>query len=66
MGKYADAHVESMDAAALSRFEDLLSMPDPDLQRWILSQDPPPENEVTDLIVSIRAFHRVTPQPDES
>jgi len=50
LGRFADAHLPSMDAAALDRFEAVLRCGDQDLYGWITGTQPwPPEldNELT-------------------
>ncbi|CFX35229.1 conserved protein of unknown function [Candidatus Filomicrobium marinum] len=62
MGRYAEAHLEAMDEAALDSFERFLALADPDVQSWILSASDadrrtPIEPEFADLIQSLRSFH---------
>lgn len=67
MGRFAEARVRGMDEAALSQFERLLGLADPDIQAWVLTsrgQDTgaangrtPPAAEFAELINSLRSFH---------
>lgn len=57
MGRYAEAHLPSMDEEALSRFEELLAMPDPELQTWLLAPAMPEGNAFEHLIADMRRFH---------
>ncbi len=57
IGRYADAHVSTMDETALARFERFLEREEPDLQSWILGGAPPPSAPDLDLIRAIRHFH---------
>ncbi len=57
LGRFADAHLEDMEASELGVFEELLSLPDPELQNWIMSQDKPSDPAFADLIRALRKFH---------
>ncbi len=57
LGRYAEASLESMEEGALTRFEELLSLPDPELQNWIMSGDLPATSALHDLITTIRRYH---------
>lgn len=62
MGRYAEAHLGSMDGLALDKFERLLALADPEVQSWILSASATDhrssiEPEFADLIHSLRSFH---------
>lgn len=57
MGRYADAHLPSMDEAALTRFEELLAIPDPELQTWLLAPSMPEGTAFEFLIADMRRFH---------
>jgi len=59
LGRYADAELARMDGAALSEFERLLALPDPDLQRAIMAPEPQVETELTPLIGVLRRFHGI-------
>lgn len=60
LSRYAEAHLPAMGDAELSRFEQFLALPDPELQRWIL--DPAPSaalstHALADLVFAVRGFH---------
>ena len=57
LGRYAETNLVDMEDGALSRFEQLLSLPDPELQTWIMSGDLPETSELTELISRIRHHH---------
>lgn len=59
LGRYADARVPDMADAELTRFEHLITLPDPELQRWLMGPPEPLTNDVSDLVAVIRAFHNV-------
>lgn len=69
MGRFAEARIQDMDEATLSRFERLLAVADAELQSWILASGDTgegaapgaerslPAPEFADLIASVRSFH---------
>ena len=59
VGRYAEAHLATMDDATLARFEKLLVMPEPQLQAWLLAPagSQTQGGELADLIAAIRRFH---------
>jgi antitoxin CptB len=64
MGRFAGARLPQMSETELTRFEALLALPDPDLQRWILAPgeganaaDAGPVPQFADLIDDVRDFH---------
>ena len=58
LGRFAAANVERMDDGELNVFEELLALPDPDLNRWTVLEPPQLENaELANLIARIRVFH---------
>ncbi len=59
LGRYGEAHLDAMDEPALATFEQLLALPDPDLQDWILSGEARPENDLSGLVDLVRAFHGI-------
>lgn len=62
MGRFAEARIAGMSDADLGRFERLLSLPDPELQRWILEARGDPAHELGDLVLALRRFHGLAPQ----
>ncbi|NJO56504.1 MAG: succinate dehydrogenase assembly factor 2 [Rhodospirillales bacterium] len=57
LGRYAAAHIATFDEAALTRFEQFLSVPDPDLQRWFLAPEMMAGTDFADLVADVRRFH---------
>ena len=58
LGRFAAAHVERMDDGELNVFEELLALPDPDLNRWTMLEPPQLENAgLARMIARIRVFH---------
>lgn len=54
---YAEAHLLGYGEEQLARFEQFLSLPDPDLQRWFFEPASVTGLEFADLIADIRRFH---------
>ncbi len=68
MSRYADAHLDTMSDRDLARFEALLALPDPELQRWILGPGAAaaetaggPGPEIAALVAALRRFHGLAP-----
>ena len=58
LGRFADSALGAMSPEMLGRFEQLLAMPDPDLQQMLLYPErAPAEQRLADLIGRLRAFH---------
>ncbi len=57
LGKFADARVSDMPTAELTAFEELLAMPEPDLQKWLMNGVGYEGSTLAGLIDDIRAFH---------
>lgn len=57
LGRFADAHVQSMAPEGLAEFERLLEMPDPLLHDMIVFPDIAPAGEFAELVRCLRAFH---------
>ncbi|MBA2127809.1 succinate dehydrogenase assembly factor 2 [Hyphomicrobium methylovorum] len=57
LGRFADQHLPAFLDAEMAQFEGLLELPDPTLQRWILSGAEPDQSEFRTLIADIRVFH---------
>ena len=56
-GKFADAHVETMDASALDRYEALLEENDHDLLAWLTGRTPVPDRHQHDIFDMIKQFN---------
>jgi antitoxin CptB len=59
LGKYAAAYVPTMTDQELSLFEQIIVVPDPDLQSWIVDPTPIAHGPFAGLIASIRVFHKL-------
>ena len=57
LGRYSDAALGAMSGEALSLFERLLALPDPDLRDMILPPQTAPPAEFAELIAAVRTFH---------
>ncbi len=57
LGKFADVRVADMPVAELTAFEELLSLPEPDLQKWLMNGTGYQGSSLSGLIDDIRAFH---------
>ena len=64
LGRFAEARVAGMDAAELSRFEQMLSLADPDLQGWLMDSRRPATGDLAPEIEAVRAFHGVSGTAD--
>ena len=57
LGNFADTELGGLDDAALATFEELLALPDPDIDRWVKGEEAPPA--LAPLIGLIRRHHRL-------
>jgi antitoxin CptB len=57
IGKYADATLALMADEELSHFEAFLSLPDPELQAWLLAPKAHAAPEFAGLVAAVRSFH---------
>ncbi len=57
LGRFAEAHLATMPESDLARFERLLSLPDPEIQSWILNPAVLAGLEFEPEIRAIRVFH---------
>ncbi len=56
LGPFADAHVGTLDEAAIDEFEVLLDQQDHDLYAWIIGQTEPPATFDGQVLAMIRQF----------
>lgn len=61
LGRYADAHIEAMDAAALDALERLMNASEPQLMAWLTRDEGAPADQPQWLVDAIRAFHQAHP-----
>ncbi len=59
LGHFAAARLQQMGELELAEFELLLTMPDPELQRWIMDIGSVPDDRCAGLIRQLRIFHRL-------
>ena len=57
LGNFADTEIGGLDDAALAAFEELLALPDPDIDRWVKGEAAP--QALASLIGLIRRHHRL-------
>ncbi|MGI8526016.1 MAG: succinate dehydrogenase assembly factor 2 [Pseudolabrys sp.] len=57
MGPFADARLASLNDADLGLFENLLSVPSPELMSWVMREAEPPAGFDISLLTRLRAFH---------
>lgn len=60
LGRFAQARVETMELGELSDFEELLALPDPDIENWLIhGAQPPPDGSLGILVETVRRFHKI-------
>jgi antitoxin CptB len=57
IGRFADAHIEALDEAALAEFERLIEAPNGALYGWVTGAEHLPDKYDTALLAKLRAFH---------
>ena len=57
LGRFADDRARAMSETELDAFEELLALPDPQIDLWIKGEDPPPG--VAGIVGQIRRYHRI-------
>jgi antitoxin CptB len=60
LGRFAVAHLASMNAAELKLFEQFLAIADPELNHWLLEPNMCEHQDFAALIADLRAFHGLT------
>jgi antitoxin CptB len=56
-GRFADAHISSMDQAALERYEALIDEDDQDLLAWLTDREAVPERHDNDIFDLLKRFN---------
>ncbi len=56
LGPFADARLGQMSPTQLDRFETLTNEADTDLQKWLLGQEPPPDDVDRALLAELLTF----------
>jgi len=57
LGKFADAHLETLSADHLAAYDALLEESDPDLYNWITGREAAPDHLSDVLIELMKTFH---------
>ena len=57
VGRFADACIGTLDAAALDDFERLIEEPNADLYAWVIGAGDVPADFDTPVLSKLRAFH---------
>lgn len=57
LSRYAEAHLATMPEGELDEFEQLLALPDPELQGWLMTGVLDGDNDLSPLVARIRQFH---------
>jgi len=63
LGRYAEARLADMTAPDLTAFEELLALPDPELQGWLMHGRPFEGSTLAGLLRDIQAFHGIGAGP---
>ncbi len=63
LGRYAEGRLAGMAAADLTAFEELLALPDPQLQGWLMMGQSYEGSALADLLRDIQAFHGIASRP---
>ena len=60
LGRFAEAEVGGFDENELAAFEEFLSLPDPDIQEWLMDPDAPqPHGVAAEFVKRLKQFHRI-------
>jgi len=58
VGRFADAHIDTLDEAALDDFERLIEAPNAELYAWVIGAGNIPADYDTTVLAKLKAFHR--------
>jgi len=58
LGPFADAHADNYGPDDLNRLEALMEEQDTDLLKWVMGQEPPPEQVDTEFLALVIADHQ--------
>ena len=56
LGKYINANVNSLKLSDIDNYELLLQSEDPDIFRWIVKRDNPPNENLNNIVLKIRNY----------
>lgn len=60
LGRFAEAEVASFDKEELEAFEAFLSLPDPDIQEWLMDPEAPqPHGQAGQFVERLKKFHDI-------
>jgi antitoxin CptB len=57
LGRFADTHVDGLDADGITAFEALLETPDQTILAWIIGGEPVPDDARSPLLDRLLAFY---------
>ncbi len=60
IGRFADAHIDTLDAAQLDDFERLIEASNAELYAWVVGAGNVPADYDTTVLSKLRMFHRGT------
>ena len=60
IGRFADAHIDTLDAAQLDDFEKLIEAPNAELYAWVVGAGNVPPGYDTTVLSKLRLFHNTT------
>lgn len=61
LGPFADAHANTLSGEELQRLEGLMEEPDPELLKWVMGQEAPPEHVDRPLLQRVIDFRAALP-----
>ena len=60
LGRFAQSEVAGMHEAELTAFEEFLSLPDPDIEHWVVhGASPEPVGATGEIVARVRRFHGI-------
>jgi antitoxin CptB len=62
LGRFADGHLESFDAAGLAAYAALLEESDPDIYEWVCGRGAAPDAAFSAVLAALIRFHNETRQ----
>jgi antitoxin CptB len=60
IGRFADAHIDTLDAGQLDDFEKLIEAPNAELYAWVVGAGNVPPGYDTTVLSKLRMFHKTT------
>jgi antitoxin CptB len=63
VGRFADAHIDTLDAASLDDFERLIEASNAELYAWVIDAERVPADFDTAVLAKLRAFHQHAGKP---